>query len=173
MQTFCQEKDTFINFDVILHFAGTWSIGIMLICAYFVHNQIAILVMAALLLFFPPGYKYLYYRWLMFKYNKSTTLSIDLKNRIFIYKPNDKVISFKFEEVKKWGWQDDGPFLFLCTFIEIIRIELFDGKIITISSGLETRDLMNYLFDNRQVMGLPYGVQYYEIDFETYIDEIS
>lgn len=174
MQTFCQEKDSFFNFDIIFHFIGSWSLGIMLVVAYFIHDQIAILVIAAILLLFPPGYKYLYYRWLMFKYNKTTSLSIDTEKRTFTYIHDGNKISFTSGDIAKLGYKTAGAYMFLCNeFIEIIDITLKDGKTLKISSGIGTTDLINYIKDNRVELSVPYLSENRNIDFDTYIEDIS
>ena len=174
MKKFSQTNVSFFNFDIIFHFIGSWSLGIMLVVAYFIHDQIAILVIAAILLLFPPGYKYLYYRWLMFQYNKTTSLSIDTEKRTFTYIHDGNKISFTSGDIAKLGYKTTGAYMFLCNeFIEIIDITLKDGQTLKISSGIGTDDLIRYINNNRVELCLPYLSWDYNIDFDAYIEDIS
>lgn len=175
MKVFNQANTSFITSKIVEHFVGTWSFGIMMIYAYFVHHQFGLLIMAALLIFFPSGYKYLYYRKQMFQYNKDTTFTIDSENGIFTYRHGDEVISFKSSEVEKWQWNYYyGPFtIWNGGFVEIVVFRLKDGQKITISSGIGTYDLIHYLLPNYRVLGLPEGTKLYDFDLGAYVGEIS
>lgn len=172
MKTFNNTNDSFINFDVMMHFAGTWSLGGILVYAYCIHQQLLILLFALCLLLFPTGYKYLYYRWLMFKHNKSAEFIVDTENGHFVYKRLDEVITFKFSDVDKWFCKEYGPFLFLCTYVEIIEIRLKNGKKVTISSGVNTKSLIYHLTSNYKQWGLPPQQEGYRYDLLSYIKQI-
>ena len=172
MKYFSQKDVSIVNYDIIVHFAGTWSLAGMMIYAYFIHHQILLLLLAALLICFPPGYKYLYYKWLLFKYDKTTSLSIDFENRLFIYSHDNKVISFTSSDIERWSWNEYGPFLFLCKFIQIIELRLKDGTIITLSNGIDNH-IIGFFMENREVLSLPYGEQAYGYDLQSYIEKIE
>ena len=172
MKQFSQKSTSFVNFDVALHFVGSWFLAVMGAFVYLRHPHVLLLIIVAVLLFFPPGYKYLYYRWVMFKYNKNTILSIDTENGLITYQRRAKLIAFKACDVEKWSWNEYGPFLFWCKFVEIIEVTLKNGDKFIISSGIETRKLIDYLLSSNQTLGLPQGTQTHGFQLKAYVAEI-
>ncbi len=79
----------------------------------------------------------LYYRWWLFKYNDSTTLEINLKQRLFTYKHDDDIVSFSSDDIKEWYWRvDDSTYPYSCVVVEIVDVRLQNGEKVIISSGI-------------------------------------
>lgn len=151
MKSFSSTDTRFINYQVILHFVPYLSFGVMFIVVSFIQQQMFVLLIAAFFLFYPPGYKSLYYRWLSFRFNKTTELSIDTEHLIFSYKHKEKLITFHSNDVEKWWTYEFGPF---CTpFVEIVEIRLRNGEKVIISSGL--KDAVSFICSNSNHLGLP------------------
>ncbi len=177
--TFRKGQESFFTLDIFLYV--TW-IGFMCACIgkyIFSHyyQYLYILFILAILLFallmaYPSGCKYLYYRWLIFKYNNSTELVIDIDNKIFNYKHDNNEIAFLSEDVEKWSY---GAFrTWNTTFVTIVRITLKNGKKIEISSG--TGNVHKYLQENWELLGIPKGTYRYGDDFkslQSYIKRIN
>lgn len=173
MKSFSSKDARFINYQVILHFVPYLSLGIMFIVVSFIYQQMFVLLIAAFFLFYPPGYKALYYRWLSFRFNKATELSIDTEHYIFSYKHKEKLITFHSNDVEKWWTYEFGPF---CTpFVEIVEIRLRNGENVIISSGL--KDAVSFICYNSDNLGLPeqYPISTHEKykSFMAYIEDIN
>ena len=172
---FNSQGASFINFDVILHFATFWPGGIMCIYAYFVYHQIVLLFISAFFLLHPSTLEYLYYRRILFKYNKTTKLVIDSQQRVFTYTHDDKVVSFCANEIERWHWNKyTSPYF--TTFVEIIEFELKNREKLIISSGIgqgDSVDLSDFFSTYRKEIGLPEGEHNFKFDLHSYIKEIA
>ena len=173
MKSFSSKGAHFVYYQVILHFVLYLSFGGAIVVASVVHQQMFGLFIAAIFIFFPPGYISLYYRWLSFKFNSSTKLSIDTEHYIFSYKHKEKLITFHSNDVEKWWTYEYGPF---CTpFVEIVEIRLKNGEKVIISSGL--KDAVSFICYNSDNLGLPeqHHMKTHEKykSFLAYIDEIK
>ena len=124
---------------------------------------IATMLLVAILATYPSGSKHLYYRWLVFKYNRRTIFSIDTEQKSFTYKHGEEEITFVSENVEKWSW---GFYGFAnTTFVGIVRFKLRDGKKIEISSGIG--DVNGFLQENWKRLGLPKGTYRYGDNFKS------
>ena len=151
MINFSSKDAHLINRQVILHFARYLVFGGVIIIVSFVHQQMFGLFIAAIFLFYPPGYRALYYRWLSLKFNKTTELAIDTEHYIFSYKHKEKLITFQSSDVEKWWTYEFGPFP--TPFVEILEIRLKNGEKVIISSGL--KDAVSFICSNSNHLGLP------------------
>ena len=97
------------------------------------------------------GFKFIYYRWLMLKYDKDTTFTIDASQQIFTYVRGGKTLHFTPNDIDKWWRYKTGPGL--AEFIKIIEIKLKNGEEIVISSGLE--DAAYLIYYHSEELGLP------------------
>lgn len=174
-KTYNQEDTSFFTFHIISYFVLTWGTAIMITYGAFLEHNIYIrilyLLIVAYFLFHPL--KRIYYRWVMFMYNKDTEFAIDSENGVFTYKHGRQEISFTSKVVEKWIFQQYSP-AGLTTFAEIIEFHLKDGEKITISSGVG-KDLELYyeLVYNHMDLGLPEGEHESEYDISKYIEDIS
>ena len=117
----------------------------------------------AYIMTYPSYFKYLYYRWIVFRYNRTTTFSIDMEQKLLTYKHDEEVITFASDDVEKWSW---GYYKRMnTTFVEIVRIRLKNGKIIEISSGIG--DVEKFLQENWQQLGIPKGTYRYGDDYKS------
>lgn len=157
-------KEQFLSMSiasvVVLFLGGTIEIYKIYFQYLYILMIITILILAYIMTY-PSFFKYLYYRWLVFTYNKTTTFSVDIEQKLFVYKHDEEEISFTSADVEKWSvgahetWNT--------TFIRIIRIKLKNGKKVEISSGIG--DVEEFLQEHREQLGLPKSVYRYGDDF--------
>lgn len=145
--TFSQADASVLNFQVIFNFIALWTIGGGFIYVYFLHQQIIALLFAAFWLFYPPSYRYLYYRWLLFKYNKNVTFSINLSQGVYVYQRGNQIISFYSKDIEHWWRYECGPIAH--TFVEIIEIRLKTGDKIILSN--ELGKVVHFIYDNNNL----------------------
>ena len=171
MKYFSSEGASFINFNVIFHFVLHWGFAGLITYVSFRDKHMYGLIVVPFFMFF--GINDLHYRWLLFKYNKTTTLSIDTDKKIFTYKHGDNVITFNSSDVGNWWKYERGPVG--SPFVEIIEIQLKNGEKVIISSGL--KGAVYFLCDNSTELGLPeqHLMDTYEKSksFQSFIDKIS
>lgn len=174
--TFNSQKESFLNFSIVL-----WQIILPLAVIvdvyknnmqYFYILLIFSVLLIALLTTFPSSYKHLYYRWIIFQYNKNTTLIVDVEQKHFTYQHNDKIISFVSDDIEKWSWHNFEAWN--VNFVKIVRIKLKNGEKINISSGIG--DVEEFLQENQEQLSLPKGKYRYGDDFNSlraYIESIQ
>ena len=104
---FSRKDGLFLNFDVISHLVIYWPLmGLgpyMVISHPNVYTILLCILMCLLLLF---SCVCLHNRWLLFKYEEDTTLSIDTEQRDIIYKHNDRAIGFSLNDIVEWYWSE-------------------------------------------------------------------
>ena len=101
--------------------------------------------------FYYSGFKYIHYRWLMLKYDKDTTFTIDTTQQVFSYVRKGKAISFTPNDIDKWWRFKSGPGM--AEFIRIIEIKLKNGEHIVISTGIG--DAVHFIYYHSDELGLP------------------
>ena len=116
--------------------------GIMLVLFYIVYMWF---------FWYYSGFKFIYYRWLMLKYDEDTTFSIDTTQQIFTYVRKNMAITFTPNDIDKWWRFKSGPGI--AEFIRIIEIELKNGEHIIISSGIE--EAANLIYYHSDELGFP------------------
>lgn len=177
--TFRSGLESFFSMTILFYLIWT---GLMLACIgkytyshyqqYFYVLLIFIIFLFAILMAYPSSYKYIYYRWIVFKYNRTTIFSVDMERKSFTYMHDDEEISFAADDVEKWSW---GCYVRMNTiFIKIVRIRLKNGKKIEISSGIG--DVDKFLQENWEQLGIPKGTYRYGDDFkslQSYIKRIN
>lgn len=118
-----------------------------------------------------PTFVSLYYRWWLFRYSESTTLTIDFGQRLFTYKHDDDVVFFSSNDVKEWYWRKkDSTYPYSTVVVEIIDIRLQNGEKIIISSGIG--DVLDFLRTKREKLGLPKGKESFK-SLRSYMKEIK
>lgn len=87
----------------------------------------------------------MYSRWLLFKYEEDTTLSLDVDKRSLIYGHNDRVICFSLNDIVDWYWNEYkiDPW---GTYTEIVEIRLKNEEKIVVSNGIGP--ILNLFLDN-------------------------
>ena len=171
---FTGTNNSLMDFEVIFHFAGFWTLGLTGIIGFFCNlDNIPLLIFAAFLLLYPSGYEYFYYRWLLFEYCKNITLSIDTDYNIFTYAKGDRKYIFSSSDIKEWWNYRAGPYL--STFINIIEIRLKTGERVIISCGL--KDAVEFINDHYRDLDFPeeknIGKSMKYKSFKEYIKEIK
>ena len=162
--------EPFLSLSIIHHMvwpliiiAGIYKYVYIYYYQYIIILLITTLFLIILLFYLPSGCKLLYYRWLVFRYNKETTFSIEQERKTFLYKHGDIEILFTSDDVAKWNW---GYFRRMnTTFVKIVRIRLKNGKKIEISSGIG--DVEKFLQENWEQLGIPKGTYRYGDDFKS------
>lgn len=100
--------------------------------------------------------KHLYYRWLMFQFDKNSTLTIDTEDRTITYKyeeygTTNKTVSFKVDDIDKWWKFDSG---YMTVFIEEpMEFRLKDGKKVVISCVF--KKAVDFIYSYKKELGLP------------------
>jgi len=176
IRTFSSGCESFFNFSIIQHIL--WPVA-MILCIYeYVDTYyaqymyiilIATILLMVLLFIYPLGYRLFYYRWLVFKRNKDTTLLVDMASKTFTYTHKNSSITFTPKDVKKWNWSNYAAFG--VSFVKIARIRLNNGITINISSGIG--DVIGFLQENGKQLGFPKGTFRYGDHFrslQTYIE---
>jgi len=180
----------FIDFDM-LPLAISWAFsGFIIYIAISRPSDMITTIMgllvAALFIFHPLVFRNTYYRWISYKYNQQTSISIDTTQKIFTYKHDYITITFTPDDIKKWWiyYRDIIPSTFCC---DVIEIHLKNGKNIVMTSELEcteelinsdgSKDVVHFVDENWKDLGLPkeYQVSRHEksISFHTYLREIA
>lgn len=159
MKIFTSKGITFITLEFIISLFIFWFIGGLFIALFINTNSIIYGLFAAPWIMYPIPYVFV--RLQMFKYNKQTSLSIDITNKVFVYKRQETSITFKSSDIRKWVYYDFGPAS--TNFVEIIELYLNDGRKISIYSGIGNVNF--FLRKNKKELGLPiesrsYGVKH-------------
>ena len=181
---FTSKNESFLDIAIVIYLIVISSPCFIAIYRYIhpVSNRPHILLLVILLaaMSLPIGYsfKHLYYRWLMFQFDKESTFSIDTEHKMFTYKYKEhhtieKEVTFTAEDIEKW-WKFDAGYM--SVFIETLEFRLKDGKKVVVSSGLEKA--IDFIYLHSKELGLP--EEYLEGDqheraqsFQSYIEEIE
>lgn len=155
--TFSRKDGLFLNFDVIAHLVIYWPlIGLgpyMVISHPNVYTMLLCILMCLLLL---SSCVCLYNRWLLFKYEEDTTLSLDVDKRSLIYRHNDRAICFSLNDIVDWYWNEYK--IDPCgTYAEIVEIRLKNEEKIVVSNGIGA--ILNLFLDNWKELRIPKGKQ--------------
>lgn len=141
---FCREEAILVNYDVIANIVVFLPFYLFVIYTCVFDREVYLQIFPnALVLFLIilssimlcMSCVYLRCRWLLFKYSKVVSLSIDVKRQTFIYKQNDKVIEFSSGDIENWysaKYKAD-PYDVL---VEIVEIKLKTGERIIVSNGI-------------------------------------
>ena len=163
-------KELFLNISifpfVVLLLGAIAEMYIEIYTRYFQYVYVLLIItvfLIAYIMTYPSYFKHLYYRWKVFKYNRTTTFSIDLEQKIFTYKHGEDEITFASKDVEKWSMGNIGTWN--TTFVGIVRIKLKDGKKIEISSGIG--DVNGFLQKNWERLGIPEGTYRYGDNFKS------
>ena len=160
--TFSRKDGLFLNFDVISHLVIYWPLmGLgpyMVISHPNVYTILLCILMCLLLLF---SCVCLHNRWLLFKYEEDTTLSIDIEQRDIIYKHNDRAIGFSLNDIVEWYWNEYKIDLY-GTYAEIIEIRLKNGEKIIVSNGIGP--ILYFFLDNWKELGMPEDQENFTFD---------
>ena len=116
--------------------------GVLLVLFYFV---------CIWFFFYYSGFKFIYYRWLMLKYDKDSIFTIDTAQQLFSYVRKEKAITFTPNDIDKWWRYKSDPGL--AEFLRIIEIRLKNGEHIIISSGIE--EAADLLYYHSEELGFP------------------
>ena len=155
--TFSRKDGLFLNFDVISHLVIYWplmGLGPYIVISHPNVYTILLCILMCLLLLF--SCVCLHNRWLLFKYEEDTTLSIDIEQRDIIYKHNDRAIGFSLNDIVEWYWNEYKIDLY-GTYAEIIEIRLKNGEKIIVSNGIGS--VLDFFRENWKELGLPKGKQ--------------
>ena len=169
-----QKNSSFVNVDVIWCLFRACFAGGLFIYLYIIYHPLILLLLAICWILYPPRYKYLYYRWILFGYNRSTTLSIDTDRSIFRYQRENEIVTFESQDVQRWCWMKYGTYF--NTLVEVIEFELKNGRKVIISSGIgqgDSADLSDFFLFYRKELGLPDGEHNFKFDLHSYIKEIA
>lgn len=161
--TFSRGDAFFVNIYIFVEIVAMWSvIGVaayMSICYQHIYAQLFSLIFficiwAAIVYCIYTSCELLYHRWRLFKYNESTTLSISVAQREFIYKHDDNVVCFTSNDVEQWYWREY-TMRTGYPYVEIIDVQLRNGDRVIISSGIG--NVLNFFRDKWKDLGLPKG----------------
>ncbi len=99
--------------------------------------------------------KHLYYRWLMFQFDKESVFFVDTEHKMFTYKYKEhdtieKMVTFTPSDIEKWWKFDAGR---MSDFAGTIEFRLKDGRKIVISCGLEKA--IDFIYLHSEELGLP------------------
>jgi len=172
---FDRGEELFLNIDILPFVVLVFGVVIEMYIKYFQYIYILLIIttlLVAYIMAYPSYFKHLYYRWLVFRYNKVTSFLIDTEQKMFIYKHGDEEIVFASEDVEKWSYGEFSTWN--TTFVTIVRITLKNGKKIEISSGIG--DVHKFLQENWELLGIPKGTYRYGDDFkslQSYIKRIN
>ena len=175
---FSRRDASLLDLSIVVHLLLFWVFaGVIIYCGYCNNNGIPLILIWILAIWYVvyfSGFRFLYYRWLMLKYDDKTTLTIDTTNKSFTYIRSDKTIFFTSDDIKKWWIYETGPGL--AKFVEIIEISLKDGENIIISSGVG--DAVYFIYSHRKELELPeeqltMDKQEQSTFFKSYIKEIK
>ena len=168
--TFRGSSESFLSFDILYYI--TWT-GLMYacICKYVYSHYyqylyillICTIFFFAILMAYPSGYKYIYYRWLVFKYNKTTEFVIDIENKKFSYKHDKKEITFYSSDIEKWSYGIYGRFRIF--MVIVVRIKLKNGTKVNLSSCIGT--IKDFLQENEELLGIPRGTYRYSDNYRS------
>lgn len=169
--TFSSTDGLYINFEIILHVVIYWPL--MGLCIYMgVLNPniyIILLSIIACLVLLVSGIN-LYQRWQLFKIEESTSLSIDVKQRTYIYKHNDIVIDFVSNDIEKWYWHIYHLDPVNTVLAEMVEIRLKSGKKIIVSNAIGP--VLDFFRENWKELGIPKGTKTSR-SLRSYIKEIK
>ena len=154
--TFSRSDGLFINYDVIMHVGIYWPL--MGLCIYMGMSHpnvymILLSILACIILVF--SCINLYQRWLLFKIEGSTTLSINVEQKTFIYKHKNIVLAFNSNDIEKWYWHAYHFDPVNCVLAEIVEIRLKNGNKVIISNGIGS--VLDFFRENWKELGLPEG----------------
>lgn len=129
------------------------------ISAYTIYPYVALLLGAAFLLLLPIFY--MYCRWLFFKYDSSTTLSINIISKTFVYQHKEDKLTFHSSDIISWKTQCFG--FQYANLLEFTELTLKSGKTIFIHGGLG--ELNSFLRNQSEVLEMPEEDPCYNILF--------
>ncbi len=164
--TFCRREESFLNPAILVEIGLPVAIIVNIYIVYFQYLYVLLICtifLGAYVMTYPSNCKYLYYRWLVFNYNKNTTLSIDMAQKTFTYKHEEDLITFTSSDVERWSWCEYRKWN--TTYVKVVRFKLKSKKTINISSGIGDIDV--FLQENWKALGLPKGIYRYDDDFDS------
>jgi len=159
-------NELFLNISIcpiVVLFLGAF---IEIYVKYFQYVYVLLPITILLIAFittYPSYFKHLYYRWLVFRYNRTTIFSVDMEQKLFTYKHNEEETTFSSKDVEKWSMGEYRTWN--TTFVGIVRIKLKNGKVIEISSGIG--DVKGFLQEHWKQLDLPKGTYRYGDDFKS------
>lgn len=159
--TFTSQNESFLDLAIIIYTPIILSPCFIAIYRYIhpVSSRPHILLLLVLLAAWslPIGYsfKHLYYRWLMFQFDKESILSINTEHKTITYKHKgrgtiEEAVTFTPDDIEKW-WKFDAGYMSM--YVSAIEFRLKNGKRVVISSGLQKA--IDFIYDNRNELGLP------------------
>ena len=152
---FSRKDGILVNYEILYHLVIYWPLmGLgpyVLISHPNVYTVLLCILMCLLLL---CSWVCLHNRWLLFKYEEDTTLSIDVEQRNLIYKHNDRVIGFSLNDIIEWYWNEYkiDPY---DTYAKIVEIRLKNGQKIIVSNGIGP--VVDFFLGNWKELGMPKG----------------
>ena len=155
--TFSRTEASYVNYDVVAHVVTCWPLMGLGLCLVISHPNvytILLCILACLLLL--SSCICLRNRWLLFKYEEDTTLSINIKQRSLIYKHNDRIVGFSINDIVEWYWNKCKIDSYI-TYAEIVEIRLKNGEKIVVSNGIGP--VLNFFRYNWKELGMPEGKQ--------------
>lgn len=173
-----KEASLFINLEVVLHVVLVWPLCIFVIYTGVFNREVymqifpsALVLFLIILSFIVLGVScvHMHYRWLLFKYSKVVSLSIDVKRQTFIYKKNDKVIEFGSCDINNW-YSAEYKFDLYNVCAKIAEIRLKNGQKIIISNGIGP--VVDFFLGNWKELGMPKGKKSSQ-SFHSYLKEIE
>lgn len=140
---------------IVVNVLVFWLLGGVMIYTGIFNNHgiplILVLILAAYFMISVSGLKYIYYRWLMLKYDKKSALIIDTTCYVFTYMNKEKTISFSPCDIDQWWMYECGPVF--AKYVEILEIKLKNGEHIVISTGIG--NAVRFIYYHSEELGFP------------------
>lgn len=168
---FSRKDGLFLNYHVIAHIVLCWpliGLGVYMGVSHPTVYLILLSIISCLILM--AFCINLYQRWLLFKIEESTTLSINAEQRTFTYKHNDTIVNFTSDDIEKWSWYIYHLDIVNNVLAEIVEIKLKNGETIIVSNGIGS--ILNFFCENWKELGMPEGKQSYRL-LHSYIMELK
>ncbi len=151
--TFSRTEASYVNYDMISHFVIYWPLlGLGPYIAISHPNVYTMLLCVLTCLLLLSSCICLRNRWLLFKYEEDTTLSINIKQRSLIYKHNDRIVGFSINDIVEWYWNKYHIDV-RHTYAEIVEMRLKNGEVIVVSNGIGP--VLNFFLENWKDLGMP------------------
>ena len=175
--TFTRADAILINMDVIFYVLVLWPLAgfvvYLVICTdiylLMFSNIFRFVLIGAVCLEIYITCEQLYYRWKFFKYNENSSFTVDIEEKIFMYRHGDKEVRFKSSDVEEWSWSVYGM-LGYTEIVDIVDIKLKDKKRIIIPCGIG--NVRYFLRENEEKLLLPKGERKSK-SLSSYIKEIG